>query len=153
MTSNFQPCRLNKPGRITDLLISNMLMSECNNNTTFDEVWQHYEAYYELVKILYSPENILDFYMKPGQISIIQNTRVLYGRTTIADSGKPSKRWLQIIYMDWDGIFLRLRVLQKKLGFKTPYRHEQSKYDAKIFIALYERTFETALQVVLYFAL
>ena len=84
--------------------------------------------------------------MKPGQIAIIENTSVLHGRTTIADSGKPSKRWLQIIYMDRDGIFSRLRVLQKKLDFKTPYLHEQSKYDAKIFIALYvlyERTFET----------
>ena len=103
-----------------------MLMSECNNNTTFDEVWQYYEAYHELVKILYSPENIIDLHMKPGQIAIIQNTRVLHGRTAIADSGKPSKRWLQIIYMDWDGIFSRLRVLQKKLGLNTPYLHEQS---------------------------
>ena len=121
-----QYCRLNKHGRITDLLISNMLMSECNNNTTFDEVWQYYEAYHELVKILYSPENIIDLHMKPGQIAVIHNTRVLHGRTAIADSGQPSKRWLQIIYMDWDGIFSRLRVLKKKLGLNTPYLHEQS---------------------------
>ena len=128
MTSNFQSCILNKHGRITDLLISNMLMSECNNNTTFDEVWQYYEAYYELVKILYTPENIIDFYMKPGQIAIIHNARVLHRRTAVADSGQPSKRWLQIIYMDRDGIFSRLRVLLKKLGLKTPHLHEQSNY-------------------------
>ena len=32
-----------------------MLMLECNNNTTFDEVWQNYEAYHKLVKIFYTP--------------------------------------------------------------------------------------------------
>ena len=91
-----------------------MLMSECNNNTTFDEVWQYYEVYYELVKILYSPENIIDFYMKPGQIAIIQNIRVQHRRTAVADSGQPSKRWLQIIYVDLDGIFLEASCLAEE---------------------------------------
>ena len=105
-----------------------MLMSECNKSTTLEEVLQYYEAFHELVKILYAPENIIDLHMKPGQIAVIHNTRVLHGRTAIEDSGKSSKRWLQINYMDWDGIFSRLRVLQTKLGLKTPYLHEQSNY-------------------------
>ena len=100
-------------------------MSECSNNTTLDEVLQYYEAYHELVKILYTPENIIDLHMKPVQIAIIHNTRVLHGRTAIQDSGQSSKRWFQINYMDWDGTFSRLRVLQRKLGLKTPYLHEQ----------------------------
>ena len=104
-----------------------MVMSEiCNSSTTPDEVLQFYEAYHEFMNILYAPENIVDLQMKPGDVALIHNTRVLHGRTAVETTGEPLKRWIQIAYMDWDGIFSKLRVLQKKLALKTPYLQEQS---------------------------
>ena len=122
---HFSYSRLNEHGRITEFLVSNMVMSECNKDTSPDELLDFYEAYNELMKLLYAPENIVDLYLKPGQIALIQNTRVLHGRTAIEATGEPVKRWLQIMYMDWDMIFSKLRVLQKKLGLDTPYLPEQ----------------------------
>jgi gamma-butyrobetaine dioxygenase len=103
-----------------------MVMSKHYRDKTPDEVLQFYESYHELLKILYTSENIIDVLLRPGQMALYQNTRVLHGRTAIESTGFPIKRWLQIAYMDWDAIFSRLRLLQKKHGLKAPYLHEQS---------------------------
>lgn len=118
--------RTNKYGRITDFIVSNMLMSESDNYRSVDEILQFHDAYDELMKILYAPENIVDLHMRPGQIAVLQNTRVLHGRTAIDTTAGPLKRWIQVTYMDWDAIFSKLRVLQRKLGLKTPHLHEVS---------------------------
>jgi alpha-ketoglutarate-dependent taurine dioxygenase len=116
----------NEHGRLTDVLISNMVMSKHYKDKTPDEVLEFYEAFHQLMKLLYAAENIIDIHMQPGQMALYQNTRVLHGRTAIESTGIAAKRWLQISYMDRDTIFSRLRFLHKKLGLKTPYLHEQS---------------------------
>ncbi|XP_028404275.1 gamma-butyrobetaine dioxygenase-like isoform X2 [Dendronephthya gigantea] len=118
--------KTNKHGRITDFIVSNMLMSEIDKYTTVDQLLQFHDAYHELMKILYAPENTVDYHMSPGQIAVIQNTRVLHGRTALDTTAGPLKRWIQVTYMDWDAVFSKLRVLQRKLGLKSPYLHEVS---------------------------
>ncbi|XP_028411912.1 gamma-butyrobetaine dioxygenase-like isoform X3 [Dendronephthya gigantea] len=118
--------KTNKHGRITDFIVSNMLMSEIDKYTTVDQLLQFHDAYHELMKILYAPENTVDYHMRPGQIAVIQNTRVLHGRTALDTTAGPLKRWIQVTYMDWDAVFSKLRVLQRKLGLKSPYLHEVS---------------------------
>ena len=54
------------------------------------------------------------------------NNRVLHGRSAFEATGGTMGRWLQGIYFEWDVIFSKLRVLQRKLGLKTPYLSEQS---------------------------
>ena len=67
----------------------------------------YYEAYRRFARLLNDPEVQVRIALSPGDLFMVDNHRVLHGRTGFAVGGR---RHLQGCYADWDGLdsFLRL---------------------------------------------
>ena len=120
---------LNDKGRIEHVLCNPLVMTAANGKSTTEEVLAFYEAYYQLSKLFYSNSNVVNIRLEPGQVVMMNNTRVLHGRTgfqATSESGVKVSRWLQGTYFEWDMVFSKLRVLQKSLGLKTPKLYTES---------------------------
>lgn len=75
----------------------------------YDDMADYYAAYRRLGEIVDAPEMAVGFRLTPGECFIVDNTRVLHGRTAYAGAGQ---RWLQGCYADKDGLLSTLRVLE-----------------------------------------
>ena len=76
----------------------------------FDLMPGYYAAYRRLGDIIDDPAMAVGFKLEPGESFIVDNTRVLHGRTGYAaDAGS---RWLQGCYADKDGLLSTLAVLE-----------------------------------------
>jgi [2-(trimethylamino)ethyl]phosphonate dioxygenase len=71
-----------------------------------------YAAYRAFVGLLASPELQIQFKLAPGDLFIVDNERVLHGRTGFSAAGQ---RHLQGCYADRDGLRSRLAVLRRAL--------------------------------------
>ncbi len=71
-----------------------------------------YSAYRDLSTLMLSEQNTLEFLLKPGQLVIFDNHRVLHGRKAL--SANTGTRWLQGCYADHDSFQSNLRCLQGK---------------------------------------
>jgi len=80
---------------------------------------QLYEAYLTIGTLLRNPANQIEHKMVPGDVITFNNSRVLHGRSSFTITGE-SQRFLQGIYLDWDGVYSRIRVLAKR--FNIPFR-------------------------------
>ena len=70
-----------------------------------------YDAYRTFGLMLESPEFQVCFKLDPGDLYIVDNTRVMHGRTGYSGEGN---RHLQGCYADRDGLYSRLAVLNRK---------------------------------------
>ena len=77
----------------------------------FDDMSGYYCAYRRLGEIIDDPAMAVGFKLAPDECFIVDNTRVLHGRTGYADSG--GSRWLQGCYADKDGLLSTLSVLEQ----------------------------------------
>ena len=77
----------------------------------FDDMADYYAAYRRLGEIIDDPAMAVGFKLEPGECFIVDNTRVLHGRTGYGDSG--GSRWLQGCYADKDGLLSTLSVLEE----------------------------------------
>jgi len=69
----------------------------------------YYRAYRHLGDIVEDPAMAVTFKLAPGACFIVDNTRVLHGRTAFAGGGS---RWLQGCYADKDGLNSTLTLLR-----------------------------------------
>jgi gamma-butyrobetaine dioxygenase len=69
-----------------------------------------YDAYRAFGRALGAPEYQVRFKLEPGDLFIVDNLRVLHGRTGYTDAGQ---RHLQGCYADRDGLRSRLAVLRR----------------------------------------
>jgi [2-(trimethylamino)ethyl]phosphonate dioxygenase len=78
-----------------------------------DVPYEHMEAYYralrQFAQIIEDPALEVGFNLKPGEVFIVDNTRVLHARKPFAGSGS---RWLQGCYADKDGLLSTLAVIE-----------------------------------------
>jgi [2-(trimethylamino)ethyl]phosphonate dioxygenase len=78
-----------------------------------DVPYEHMASYYRALRryarIVENPDMAVRFRLEPGELFIVDNTRVLHGRTPFAGSGS---RWLQGCYADKDGLLSTLTVLE-----------------------------------------
>lgn len=74
-------------------------------------VGRYYAAYQRFGRMLESPEYRIQFKLAPGDLFIVDNLRVLHGRTAYAGAG--GERHLQGCYADRDGLRSRLAVLSR----------------------------------------
>ena len=96
------------------------------NNHVRDSVWpvtpekaiQLYEAWLVIGRMTRDPANRIEHKMVPGDMITFNNTRVLHGRSAFTIT-RESNRYLQGIYLDWDAIYSRMRVLAKR--FNIPF--------------------------------
>jgi gamma-butyrobetaine hydroxylase len=81
-----------------------------------DVPYEHMEAYYralrQFAQIIEDPDLAVGFRLKPGELFIVDNTRVLHARKPFAGSGS---RWLQGCYADKDGLLSTLTVLMQPM--------------------------------------
>ena len=76
-----------------------------------DEIGRYYEAYQRFGRLLEEPRYRIQFKLEPGGLFIVDNLRVLHGRTGYSASG--GERHLQGCYADRDGLRSRLAVLSR----------------------------------------
>ena len=74
-------------------------------------VGRYYEAYQRFGRMLEAPQYRIQFKLEPGDLFIVDNLRVLHGRTGYAPSG--GERHLQGCYADRDGLRSSLAVLSR----------------------------------------
>ncbi|XP_074649435.1 gamma-butyrobetaine dioxygenase-like [Tubulanus polymorphus] len=84
-------------------------------NLPIEDVQPLYDALKLLENIMYDPQNIVNHTLKPGEIVVFDNLRVLHGRQQY-DVGSSGVRNLEGIFIDWDEICSRIRVLKEDLG-------------------------------------
>jgi gamma-butyrobetaine dioxygenase len=75
----------------------------------YEDMAGYYAAYRRFAKIIDDPAMAVCFKLAPGDCFIVDNTRVLHGRTGYASTGS---RWLQGCYADKDGLLSTLAVLE-----------------------------------------
>ncbi len=76
-----------------------------------DAVGRYYEAYQRFGRMLEQPEYRIQFKLAAGDLFIVDNLRVLHGRTAYAATG--GERHLQGCYADRDGLRSTLAVLSR----------------------------------------
>ena len=76
-----------------------------------DAVGRYYEAYQRFGRMLEAPEYRIQFKLGAGDLFIVDNLRVMHGRTGYAASG--GERHLQGCYADRDGLRSTLAVLSR----------------------------------------
>ncbi len=72
----------------------------------------YYAAYRRFAALVEDPALQVRFRLEPGQLFIVDNTRVLHARTAFSGSGR---RWLQGCYPDKDGLLSTLAALTARL--------------------------------------
>lgn len=77
-----------------------------------DLIEPYYAAYRAFGRLINSPDYQVTFKLAPGDLFIVDNERVLHGRNGFSSSGN---RHLQGCYADRDGLYSKLRVLQRAL--------------------------------------
>ena len=68
-----------------------------------------YAAYRRFADLIEDPAMAITFRLEPGELFIVDNTRVLHARTAFSSSGS---RWLQGCYADKDGLLSTLAAIE-----------------------------------------
>ena len=100
---------LSPDGELTALRFNNRSTAAITD-VPFDDMAGYYPAYRRLGEIIDDPGMAVSFKLEPGECFIVDNTRLLHGRTGYGDSG--GSRWLQGCYADKDGLLSTLSVLE-----------------------------------------
>jgi [2-(trimethylamino)ethyl]phosphonate dioxygenase len=70
----------------------------------------YYDAYCAFAALLQAPQYVIEFKLEAGDLFIVDNLRVLHGRTGFSGEGS---RHLQGCYADMDGVRSKLAVLSR----------------------------------------
>ena len=101
----------NSQGQLTTLRFNNR-SCDALMDIPFDEMEAYYAAYRRLSNLIDSPQGNIQFRLKANQLFIVDNTRVLHGRTGFESAGK---RWLQGAYADKDSLQSKLSTLKQQI--------------------------------------
>jgi [2-(trimethylamino)ethyl]phosphonate dioxygenase len=77
----------------------------------YDEMADYYAAYRRFAELIEDPAMAVGFKLKPGELFIVDNTRVLHARKSFSGTGK---RWLQGCYADKDGLYSTLAAIEEE---------------------------------------
>lgn len=109
--------RANKPiidlapdGEITAVSFNNRSAAPLVN-VPYDYMADYYDAYRNFAEIVEDESMQVSFKLSPGELFIVDNTRVLHARKAFSGSGE---RWLQGCYADKDGLLSTLRVIEEQ---------------------------------------
>ena len=101
---------VSRDGRLNQVRINSRAFQSLPS-VPFDLVPDFYAAYRHLLQITQRPEVVVTFRLEPGELFIVDNTRVLHGRTGFSRTGM---RWLQGAYADLDGLRSTLALLKSR---------------------------------------
>lgn len=75
----------------------------------YEDMAGYYEAYRQFSKLVDDPALAVTFKLQPGELFIVDNTRVMHARKPFSGSGS---RWLQGCYADKDGLLSTLAAIE-----------------------------------------
>jgi gamma-butyrobetaine hydroxylase len=75
----------------------------------YEDMEGYYAAYRRFARIIEDPAMEVTFKLQPGELFIVDNTRVLHARKSFSSSGT---RWLQGCYADKDGMLSTLAAIE-----------------------------------------
>lgn len=79
------------------------------SDIAFDDMADYYAAYRRFAEIIEDPAMEVTFKLAPGELFIVDNTRVLHARKAFSGTGS---RWLQGCYADKDGLLSTLTAIE-----------------------------------------
>ncbi|XP_044281694.1 gamma-butyrobetaine dioxygenase isoform X2 [Varanus komodoensis] len=113
MQSKQRVIDVDENGQVTRINFNN-----ATRDTIFDvpaeKVKPFYAALRNYVDLLNSVDNKYTYKMKPGEVVVFDNWRLLHGRQSY-QTGREISRHLEGAYADWDVVMSRLRILRKKV--------------------------------------
>ena len=77
----------------------------------YDDMAGYYQAYRRFAELIEDPAMAVTFKLQPGELFIVDNTRVMHARRSFAG---PGKRWLQGCYADKDGLLSTLAAIEEE---------------------------------------
>lgn len=77
----------------------------------YDDMTDYYAAYRRFAELIEDPTMEVTFKLKPGELFIVDNTRVLHARKGFSGTGR---RWLQGCYADKDGLYSTLSAIEEE---------------------------------------
>jgi gamma-butyrobetaine dioxygenase len=77
----------------------------------YDDMERFYAAYRRFAELIEDPAMAVSFKLQPGELFIVDNTRVLHARKSFSSSGS---RWLQGCYADKDGLLSMLAAIEEE---------------------------------------
>jgi gamma-butyrobetaine dioxygenase len=77
----------------------------------YEDMADYYAAYRRFAELIEDPAMEVTFKLKPGELFIVDNTRVLHARKGFSGTGK---RWLQGCYADKDGLYSTLSAIEEE---------------------------------------
>jgi gamma-butyrobetaine dioxygenase len=77
----------------------------------FSDMPDYYAAYRHFAELVEDPDIAVGFKLAPGELFIVDNTRVLHARKAFSGSGN---RWLQGCYADKDGLLSTLAAIEEE---------------------------------------
>ncbi|XP_068228654.1 gamma-butyrobetaine dioxygenase-like [Palaemon carinicauda] len=101
---------LNQDGKVTR--VNNSQLRDSFLDVPAENVKSWYQSLRLYNKIMY--QEATRFKLKDGETLVMDNTRLLHGRT--AYDGALGERYMDQVYLDWDEALSKRRVLQEKYG-------------------------------------
>ncbi len=77
----------------------------------YDDMADYYAAYRRFAELIEDPATEVTFKLKPGELFIVDNMRVLHARKSFSGTGS---RWLQGCYADKDGLLSTLSAIEEE---------------------------------------
>ena len=77
----------------------------------YEEMADYYAAYRRFAELIEDASMEVTFKLKPGELFIVDNTRVLHARKSFSGTGQ---RWLQGCYADKDGLYSTLAAIEEE---------------------------------------
>ena len=77
----------------------------------YDNMEAYYTAYRRFASLIEDPSMQVTFKLKPGELFIVDNTRVMHARKAFSGTGH---RWLQGCYADKDGLLSTLAAIEEE---------------------------------------
>jgi [2-(trimethylamino)ethyl]phosphonate dioxygenase len=78
----------------------------------FDDMAEYYAACRRFAGLIENPSMAVYFKLAPGELFIVDNTRVLHARKAFSGAGR---RWLQGCYADKDGLLSTLTAIEEEM--------------------------------------
>jgi gamma-butyrobetaine dioxygenase len=78
----------------------------------FDDMAEYYAACRRFAELIEHPSMAVCFKLAPGELFIVDNSRVLHARKAFSGSGR---RWLQGCYADKDGLLSTLSAIEEEM--------------------------------------
>jgi gamma-butyrobetaine dioxygenase len=78
----------------------------------YDDMADFYSAYRRFAELIEDPTMAVTFKLAPGELFIVDNTRVLHARRAFSGAGS---RWLQGCYADRDGLLSTLAAIEDEM--------------------------------------